>query len=127
MSFVFNDDKGLGLRLKFKRRTAAEMNPTSGGGAAGALELMVLTQPTKILLFENRMNVDVNIYLCHPNNDPDVVGNRLKAFTIPGQTPLNFDVSGSLGLSFEPGLYIYAGVDSGTASSTSALSVLAWG
>lgn len=115
MSFIFAGESGNGLRFRFGKITTAEINATSD--ITDAIMLMRVAQPLKISLFDNGMDVDLGFAFVHPKRDPDDVSARLMAFELPANRPLNFDISGSTGLTFDVGMWIYVWKLAGSASS----------
>ena len=121
--FMGNEGAGRGLRFQYKELVVAEINATSS--KATAHQLIKLTKACKVMLFLNGLDVDVSVAFTHPERDPNVNDDRLFAFEVPALTPLNFDISGSLGLAFDPGMWIHVWAV-GTAN-TGKLRLFAWG
>lgn len=123
MSFIFAGESGLGLRMRFYKVTAAQINATSS--ISDAILLMRTPQQLKINLLDNGFDIELGFAFVHPSRNPDVLANRLPAFEMPANRPLNFDISGTTGLSFDVGMWIYVWKLSGTANS-GALRCIAW-
>lgn len=124
MSFIFAGSAGHGLRIQYNDVDITAIN--SATSIANAHLLWHSSKACKVALFDNGFDVELGVAFVHPERDPDVVANRLKAFEIPALRPLNFDVSGTLGLSFDPGMWVYVWKMSGTANSGK-LRLITWG
>jgi hypothetical protein len=114
------------LRFQYKDMTAANL--------AGATDITTayswfrIRQECKIVLFKNDFNVDLSVAVVHPEADAGVAANRQFLFEIGALSALNFDISGTVGLSVDAHAAFFVWQSgTGTPNPLSKFRVVAWG
>lgn len=102
--------------------------PSTAVSIATAVPLFRTNKELKICLLNNGMNVDVGFGVVFPGADLQDVTNRLFFFDIGASSVLNFDISGSLGLSIDAGTTVVVwNRGGGTPSPNTKIRIIAWG
>lgn len=114
-----------GLRTQYFEMSEAEINAATD--VANAHLLGRIKNQCRITLLNNGFNTEVAVYLVHPDNDISVVGNRIFWLNLPPQTPLNFDISGTVGLSLDVNTAFYIVKVGADATNTAKMRLFAWG
>ena len=121
---LWNDNKK--LRSGFFETTEAQINATTAGPTT-VHTICRYNKSAKVALFRNGFNCDVNIYLVHPDNDAAVVANRILWVKVRALTPLNIDISGTIGLEIEPKTSILISKTAGNSSNGGTFDLFIWG
>lgn len=113
------------LRFQYK-----DLQPSDIAGATDittAFSWFKTRQECKIVLFKNDMNVSLSLGVVHPESDPGIAANRLFLFEIGNASVLNFDISGSVGLSIDAGAQFFVWQSgAGVPAAGTKLRVIAW-
>lgn len=123
MSSIFSGKTG--LRHQYEDLTYTEINPATT--ATNAIMALSFAHASRMLFLDNSINVDLWIYLVHPESDSNMVANRLFWIEIPSNRVVNYDINQS-GISFEPGARMYISKADGAGAATSGkIRISAWG
>lgn len=114
--------------LRFKYYELLTTDITTATSMSSAVSLLRARQDCRLLLFNNSMNVDLGFACVHPENDAGDPTQRLFLFEIGATSVLNFDISGTVGLSIDAGTSIFVwNRGGGTPTLGTKLRVVAWG
>lgn len=124
MSSLFLGKKA--LRSQYYEATEAQVNATTG--QADAFLLCVLPQQSRIVLFDNGLNTPIKVWLAHPESDAQAdPTTRLGWIEIPQQKPINFDISGTVGLSLDAHTKIYISKVGSNSTNGEKVRLVTWG
>jgi len=124
MSSLFLGKKA--LRSQYYEATEAQVNATTG--QADAFLLCVLPQQSRIVLFDNGLNTPIKVWLAHPEADSQAdPTTRLGWIEIPSQKPINFDISGTVGLSLDAHTKIYISKVGSNSTNGEKVRLVTWG
>jgi hypothetical protein len=102
MSSVFIGKTG--LRHRYADMTVANINTTTG--ASDAVLLETFTQEARLCYFFNSFDIDLALWVVHPDADSTVTANRLKLLEFPANFNLNYDLHAA-NLSFDVGMTLF--------------------
>lgn len=123
MSSIFTGKTG--LRHQYEDLTYSEVNGATD--ASSAVLLIQFEQAARMAFIDNTVNVDLALYLVHPDADSTVAANRLFWIEIPSNRVLNY-ADMAPGLVFDPGTRVYVAKAGGAGAATSGkVRVAAWG
>lgn len=105
-----------GLRHKWASLTAAEVNGATN--QASSVLLQQLERGARFAYFDNTINVDLAIYLCHPDADSSVATNRLFWIELPTNRVINYDFLQQIQVSFDPGTSIWVSKAAGAGAAS---------
>lgn len=89
--------------------------PTAATSKATAKMVGSLKHAHHFAFIDNATDVDLTVYVVHPDLDGDlVVGNRLLFVKASADRVLNFATGSAPGIFFDPGTKIYIAAESGT-------------
>lgn len=94
-----------GLRHLYNQLTAAQIN--AAVDQSSAVLLTNLGRGARFAYFDNTVNVDLSIYLVHPDADSSVAANRLFFIELPTNRVINYDFLQQIQVSFDPGTEIW--------------------
>lgn len=123
MSSIFMGKKA--LRTQYIEVGEAAFNLTMD--ITDALLVTKVNKQCRIFLIDNGYNAEAKIYVVHPDLDPVDPANRLHWLNIPGLKPLNFDISGTTGLSIDAGTSILVSKNGTASSNAGKLRIFSWG
>jgi hypothetical protein len=106
-----------GLRHQWATLTYSDV--ASATDAASSVLLARLQRGGRFAYFDNSINVDLALYLVHPDADPAVTANRLFWIEIPATRVINYDFLQQIQVQFDPGTRIYVSKAAGAGSATS--------
>lgn len=123
MSSIFTGKTG--LRHQFEQQTYSTINAATN--AATAVLLMKFDQASRMTFIDNTVNVDLMLYLVHPDADSTVASYRLPWLIIKSNRVLNYSIY-QAGLTFDVGASLFVSKAPGAAAATSGdISVASWG
>jgi hypothetical protein len=133
MSSLFVGKKG--LRSQYYSLTEAEVNATTSQDDAKLI--CILRHQARIFLLDNGLNAEIQILLAHPDADSELLdvslpagqqkSYRLPWVEIPGQKPLNFDISATTGLSLDVGTKVYIRKLGAASTNSQKIRLITWG
>ncbi len=113
------------LRHQYEELAYTPVNAATN--AATSVLLMTFGQASRMLFIDNTVNVDLSLYLVHPDADSTNTSFRLFWQIIPTSRVLNYNIS-QAGLSFDPQTKLFVSKAPGAGAATSgAIRVSSWG
>ena len=92
--------------LRHRYRDLVYTNINSATNATNAILIETFTQEARLCYFFNSLDIDLSVWVVHPDADSSVVANRLKLFEMPANFNLNYDLQAA-NLSFDVGMTMF--------------------
>lgn len=102
MASVFASKSG--LRHRYQDMTVANINATTNASDAFLLECFV--SEARLCYFFNSFDIDLALWVVHPDADSTVTANRLKLMEFPANFNINYDLHAA-NLSFDVGMTLF--------------------